>query len=115
MISIEKEVKVLSYNLVDNDFKFRIKVNKEFELWENGVKFSGLCGNRRRCIFLRSENVGYVLDGDDNFILWESIDSIVKKGEEVGLWEVDKKFGRRLNVIDKNGENWKKFWEVVVW
>ena len=115
MISKEKVVRVLSYDLVDNDFKFRIKVDKEFELWENGFKFGGLCGNRKRSIFLREDNLGMVLDGDDNFILWESIDSIVKKGEEVGLWEVDKKFGRRLNVIDKNGENWKKFWEIIVW
>jgi len=90
MLNIEKEVKVYgSYDLDDNNF--RIKVNKEFELWENGIRVLGLCGNSRRCIFLNWYKEGMVLDGEGNFILWEGIDKIVKKGEEVGLWEVDKK------------------------
>ena len=41
----------------------------------------------------------------------------VKKGEEVGLWEVDKCNGRKLNIIDKNGRNWSKgsfiLWEGI--
>jgi len=109
-----KEVNVYeSYGLEDS--KFKIKVNKEFELWEKGVRVLGLCGNSRRCILLNWYKEGLVLDGEGSFILWEGIDRIVKKGEEVGLWEVDKCNGRKLNIIDKNGRNWSKFWEVIVW
>lgn len=110
MMNKVKEVNVYeSYGLEDS--KFRIKVNKEFELWEKGVRVLGVCGNKKRSIFLNWYGEGMVFDGEGNFIIGEGIDSIVKKGEEVGLWEVDKCNGK-LNI--RNGSNWSKFWEIVL-
>ena len=49
---------------IRNGSNFRIKVNKEFELWEKGVRVLGLCGNSRRCILLNWYKEGLVLDGE---------------------------------------------------
>ena len=49
-------------------------------------------------------------DGCDEYVFWEGIDDVVKKGVDVGLWEV---CGNLLRVI--NEDRWNVFFDVVVY
>lgn len=92
------------------DVKVRLVVNKEYKIMDSYRGeldvVSRLVGNSKRCCIVDGVNG----DGCDEFILWEGIDEIVKKGVEGGLWKINR---NKLEVVDS--ECWNKFFDVVVY
>lgn len=93
-----------------NDLKVRLVVNKEYSViggyrGEDDV-FNKLVGNGKRCCMVD----GIMGDGCDEYVFNEGIEVIVRKGVDVGLWEV---YGSWLKVV--NEDRWNVLFDVVVY
>jgi hypothetical protein len=93
-----------------NDLKVRLVVNKEYSVI-GGYRgkddvYNKLVGNGKRCCMVDGING----DGCDEYVFSEGIDDVVKKGVDVGLWEV---YGSWLKVV--NEDRWNVFFDVVVY
>ena len=96
--------------VVVNDMKVRLVVNKEYDViggyrGEDDVH-NKLVGNGKRCCMVDGINA----DGCDEYVFGEGIEVIVRKGVDVGLWEV---YGSWLKVV--NEDRWNVFFDVVVY
>jgi hypothetical protein len=87
-----------------------MKINKEYSVmgsYRGGDDvYNRLVGDGERCFMVD----GIMGDGSDEYVFSEGIDGVVRKGVDVGLWEV---CGSLLRVI--NEDRWNVFFDVVVY